>query len=271
MNLLPYVWVHRSPSLTAFVTKVPSRTGRPLPLPFPRPRTLRSRMAEPPLGVPDLPQSSRTWSAVCVPTHCSFRFQGLKLVKTNPTCQPLWWHSLWQSWSTSSRSGISVSLTRRMSTWEKLREVVFREIGGYLRKQLVLFQIGGFVRPCWGSLQKQHRARSPSWYDQGTPDEVFTCCHTFSPDFAWFNLISPDFLTHHTSSRSLSVPDFTRSCTVTWFLSFDGTWYFLFSPDVTYYDVTTTTCSSWSPVCTTFSWEAPSSHFVIISSFVRQS
>ena len=82
MNLLPYVWVHRSPSLTAFVTKVPSRTGRPLPLPFPRPRTLRSRMAEPPLGVPDLPQSSRTWSAVCVPTHCSFSFQGLKLVKT---------------------------------------------------------------------------------------------------------------------------------------------------------------------------------------------
>ena len=162
---------------------------------------------------------------VLVPTHSSFRFQGLKLVKTNATCQPLWWHSLWQSWSTSSRSGISVSLTRRMSTWEKLREVVFREIGGYLRKQLVLFQIGGFVRPCWGSLQKQHRARSPSWYDQGTPDEVFTCCHTFSPDFAWFNLISPDFLTHHTSSGSLSVPDFTRSCTVTWF-------YLLMTPDI---------------------------------------
>ena len=32
------------------------------------------------------------------------------------TCHPLHWQSLWQSWSTSKTSGISVSLTSRMST-----------------------------------------------------------------------------------------------------------------------------------------------------------
>ena len=54
--------------------------------------------------------------------------------KVRPTCQPLWWQSLWQSWSTSKRRGISVSLTSRMSTCDEWK-------GGPLQYRWILWDL----------------------------------------------------------------------------------------------------------------------------------
>ena len=87
----------------------PSHKAQPPSLPSPQLKKSRSKTAEVLWEVLGPPQSCRTLSENNLFCNPSFSLE-------QSTCHPLHWQSLWQSWSTSKTSGISVSLTSRMST-----------------------------------------------------------------------------------------------------------------------------------------------------------